>query len=424
MCYASIALVTDMDAGAESGEGVGQEEVFALFRQNLERLTGLLTDTVAGLPVAGRLRLLDLGRRHRAHLRDPGPVKVLLTGSAGFIGSRGRPALEDVGRRGGPGRPDARQGARLDRRARRAPTSSTCATRRPGPTCSTASTWSATRRPWSAPGVTVADLPAYAAPQRPRHRRPARRDARGRASTGWCWRRRWSSTARAATPAPSTATRCRRRGAAAALDAGDFENHCPVCGARARLGARRRGRPARPAQLVRRQQGRPGALRVGLGAAGRRGGGRAALPQRLRAGDAAGHAVLRRRRDVPLLARARRAAAGLRGRRADARLRARRRRGPGQPRRAAGRRRGASRGAYAAYNVCSGHPVSILDVAELVARGTGARHRARGHRRLPARRRAAHRRLAGAGAPRSSASRPRCCPRTGCRRSRPRRCGH
>ena len=49
-CYASIALVTDMDAGAESGAGVGQEEVFALFRRNLERLTGLLTATIAALP--------------------------------------------------------------------------------------------------------------------------------------------------------------------------------------------------------------------------------------------------------------------------------------------------------------------------------------------------------------------------------------
>ena len=49
-CYISIALVTDMDAGAESGAGVGQEEVFALFRANLERLTGLLSDTIAGLP--------------------------------------------------------------------------------------------------------------------------------------------------------------------------------------------------------------------------------------------------------------------------------------------------------------------------------------------------------------------------------------
>ncbi|MGB7448070.1 MAG: S-methyl-5'-thioadenosine phosphorylase [Ornithinimicrobium sp.] len=49
-CYASIALVTDMDAGAEAGEGVGQSEVFALFKKNLDRLTGLLADTIEALP--------------------------------------------------------------------------------------------------------------------------------------------------------------------------------------------------------------------------------------------------------------------------------------------------------------------------------------------------------------------------------------
>ena len=49
-CYAPLALVTDMDAGAESGDGVGQEEVFALFQQNLERLTGILTAAVEALP--------------------------------------------------------------------------------------------------------------------------------------------------------------------------------------------------------------------------------------------------------------------------------------------------------------------------------------------------------------------------------------
>ncbi|GAB3763218.1 5'-methylthioadenosine phosphorylase [Nocardioides ginsengisegetis] len=49
-CYTPIALVTDMDAGAESGDGVGQEEVFALFKANLERLTGLLAATIAALP--------------------------------------------------------------------------------------------------------------------------------------------------------------------------------------------------------------------------------------------------------------------------------------------------------------------------------------------------------------------------------------
>lgn len=50
MCYSAIALVTDMDAGAESGEGVGQEEVFALFRANLERLRHLLGDVLGTLP--------------------------------------------------------------------------------------------------------------------------------------------------------------------------------------------------------------------------------------------------------------------------------------------------------------------------------------------------------------------------------------
>jgi len=49
-CYAAIALVTDMDAGLESGEGVGQEEVFALFRANLARLSGLLADVIERLP--------------------------------------------------------------------------------------------------------------------------------------------------------------------------------------------------------------------------------------------------------------------------------------------------------------------------------------------------------------------------------------
>lgn len=49
-CYAAIALVTDMDAGVETGSGVGQEEVFALFAANLERLRGLLAGAIAALP--------------------------------------------------------------------------------------------------------------------------------------------------------------------------------------------------------------------------------------------------------------------------------------------------------------------------------------------------------------------------------------
>lgn len=53
MCYAAVALVTDMDAGVASGEGVGQEEVFATFALNIERLKGVLTETVARLPRPG-----------------------------------------------------------------------------------------------------------------------------------------------------------------------------------------------------------------------------------------------------------------------------------------------------------------------------------------------------------------------------------
>jgi len=48
--YAAIALVTDMDAGVATGVGVGQEEVFAMFAANLERLRGLLAHVIATLP--------------------------------------------------------------------------------------------------------------------------------------------------------------------------------------------------------------------------------------------------------------------------------------------------------------------------------------------------------------------------------------
>ncbi|QBR91431.1 S-methyl-5'-thioadenosine phosphorylase [Nocardioides euryhalodurans] len=49
-CYAAVALVTDLDAGLESGSGVSQDEVFALFAANLERLRGMLADAIATLP--------------------------------------------------------------------------------------------------------------------------------------------------------------------------------------------------------------------------------------------------------------------------------------------------------------------------------------------------------------------------------------
>ena len=49
-CYVPVALVTDLDAGLTAGSGVDQAEVFALFARNLERLKGLLADTIGALP--------------------------------------------------------------------------------------------------------------------------------------------------------------------------------------------------------------------------------------------------------------------------------------------------------------------------------------------------------------------------------------
>jgi 5'-methylthioadenosine phosphorylase len=53
LCYAAVALVTDMDAGAETGQGVGQAEVFAMFAANIDRLKTILADVVDRLPAAG-----------------------------------------------------------------------------------------------------------------------------------------------------------------------------------------------------------------------------------------------------------------------------------------------------------------------------------------------------------------------------------
>ncbi|MCW2778323.1 MAG: methylthioadenosine phosphorylase [Frankiales bacterium] len=51
LCYTTVALVTDLDAGVESAEAVTQAEVFRVFQQNTARLRTLLADVVAALPV-------------------------------------------------------------------------------------------------------------------------------------------------------------------------------------------------------------------------------------------------------------------------------------------------------------------------------------------------------------------------------------
>lgn len=53
LCYATVALVTDLDAGIGPGHEVDQAQVFDVFARNLERLKALLADTVRTLPPVG-----------------------------------------------------------------------------------------------------------------------------------------------------------------------------------------------------------------------------------------------------------------------------------------------------------------------------------------------------------------------------------
>jgi 5'-methylthioadenosine phosphorylase len=52
LCYTSLALVTDLDAGVDGGAPVTQEEVFRVFASSTTRLRSLLYDVVAALPAA------------------------------------------------------------------------------------------------------------------------------------------------------------------------------------------------------------------------------------------------------------------------------------------------------------------------------------------------------------------------------------
>jgi 5'-methylthioadenosine phosphorylase len=50
LCYTTVALVTDTDAGVEEGEGVTHEEVFAIFGANVGRLRELIMQIITALP--------------------------------------------------------------------------------------------------------------------------------------------------------------------------------------------------------------------------------------------------------------------------------------------------------------------------------------------------------------------------------------
>ena len=50
LCYTAAAVVTDLDAGVEAGEGVTHAEVMATFGRSVERLKAVLARTVERLP--------------------------------------------------------------------------------------------------------------------------------------------------------------------------------------------------------------------------------------------------------------------------------------------------------------------------------------------------------------------------------------
>jgi 5'-methylthioadenosine phosphorylase len=51
LCYTTLSLVTDHDAGVEAGEGVTHDEVLEFFAQNVTRMRTLVAEAVQSLPV-------------------------------------------------------------------------------------------------------------------------------------------------------------------------------------------------------------------------------------------------------------------------------------------------------------------------------------------------------------------------------------
>ncbi|MEN2419802.1 S-methyl-5'-thioadenosine phosphorylase [Streptomyces rimosus] len=63
LCYTSLTLVTDLDAGTEAGQGVSHAEVLEVFGRNVGRLREVLFDAVGALPAASG-RVCGCGGAH------------------------------------------------------------------------------------------------------------------------------------------------------------------------------------------------------------------------------------------------------------------------------------------------------------------------------------------------------------------------
>ena len=95
ICYATIALVTDLDAGIDAGAGVKVVDVIGEFEKNIEPFKKLVREAIGQVACRTHLRRVLVAHRHRAAVRPA--VRVLLTGAAGFIGSRVDAALRAAG---------------------------------------------------------------------------------------------------------------------------------------------------------------------------------------------------------------------------------------------------------------------------------------------------------------------------------------
>ncbi len=51
LCYTTITLVTDTDAGVEEGEGVTHDEVFRVFAENVTRVRQVVLQAIQDLPL-------------------------------------------------------------------------------------------------------------------------------------------------------------------------------------------------------------------------------------------------------------------------------------------------------------------------------------------------------------------------------------
>ena len=50
LCFTTVALVTDRDAGVDGGEGVTHEEVLAVFAENVDGLKQVLRSALGSMP--------------------------------------------------------------------------------------------------------------------------------------------------------------------------------------------------------------------------------------------------------------------------------------------------------------------------------------------------------------------------------------